>query len=823
MMKRTALILAVLAAAACNPGLDLTTWQMQQEGSSKVYTVQVPCTVAGALNEAGEFGPGVLEQDRYKSLDRSLYDVPWIFTTRFKAPKGMRHVLRFDGLGYSADIEVNGVKIASSDTTAGVFIAYEYDITSIAKPVNSLKVKVFRAPDASLNHGYVDWNPRPIDESMGILRPVTLISTPDVELQDVFVRPFLDPADLTKAKLLIRTTLINRSDKRVLGMLDGEYEGGSYTKAVTLGPGESTVVNVVETVDNPRIWWTREMGSPEMYTLHTSFIVSDAVSHSRTVRFGIRSITSELTPEGHRQFVLNGKRVLVKSGGWTDDIFMQDSHESLRRQLDLVTNMGLNCIRFENIWGKDDTVYDLCDSLGIMVLAGWSCQWEWEHYCGYPQTRGYGCINTPETEALAQRYFRHQLVRLRNHPSLIGWMSGSDFRPNPQLEEEYLRAYAELEYRPYICSAKGLESVVSGPSGNKMEGPYEYVGPDYWYLDKKHGGAFGFNTETGVGLNLPQQESLRRMLGEEHLWPADSVWNYHCTASDTDMNTPAAAINAITGLYGAPAGFEDFVRKAHALDYDATRSMFEAFRCNVPRSTGIVQWMLNSAWPSLYWQLYDWYLVPTAGYYGTKKACAPQQLVLNYADRCIWGVNDTQADSSYTARIRVYGPDSKLLRSEEKPVLLAFRRPQRVFEGIQGPYFVSLELLNAEGLRVADNFYCVPAENNVYAWDKSNWYVTPISRYADMSFVSNLPQARLKLDFETDGGSYFVTVTNESDVIAYQIIMKAVTRDGKLVPAALWSDNFFSLTPGESRRLQCSAPGEYDAYTISLSGWNADL
>lgn len=42
------------------------------------------------------------------------------------------------------------------------------------------------------------------------------------------------------------------------------------------------------------------------------------------------------------------------------------------------------------------------------------------------------------------------------------------------------------------------------------------------------------------------------------------------------------------------------------MDYNSERAKFEAFRCNLPRTTGIVQWMLNSAWPSIYWQLYDW-------------------------------------------------------------------------------------------------------------------------------------------------------------------------------------------------------------------------
>ena len=226
--------------------------------------------------------------------------------------------------------------------------------------------------------------------------------------------------------------------------------------------------------------------------------------YSRKVRFGLRDIKGEIDPEGHRLFKLNGRPVLIKSAGWTDDIFMQDTRERTRRQIELVRNMGLNSVRFENIWSKDGYVYDVCDSLGVLTMVGWSCQWEWKGYCGLPEVGRTGCINTPEFEQLAIRYFHDQLIWMRNHPSVISWGTGSDRIPNERLEEGYMKWYNQLEYRPYVVSSKGMSSKFGGPSGMKMEGPYEYVGPEYWYVDTKMGGAYGFNTETGIGMNLPQ-------------------------------------------------------------------------------------------------------------------------------------------------------------------------------------------------------------------------------------------------------------------------------------------------------------------------------
>ena len=109
----------------------------------------------------------------------------------------------------------------------------------------------------------------------------------------------------------------------------------------------------------------------------------------------------------------------------------------------------------------------------------------------------------PGGRDLAVRYFHDQVVRLHNHASVIAWLTGSDRIPNPGLEERYLKIFEKEEYRSYVCSAKNMESL-AGWSGTKMEGPYEYVGADYWYKDKEAGGAFGWNTETGIGANLPQ-------------------------------------------------------------------------------------------------------------------------------------------------------------------------------------------------------------------------------------------------------------------------------------------------------------------------------
>jgi len=107
-------------------------------------------------------------------------------------------------------------------------------------------------------------------------------------------------------------------------------------------------------------------------------------------------------------------------------------------------------------------------------------------------------------------------------------------------------------------------------------------------------------------------------LGQEHLWPIDDVWKFHCGLGKfKTLDVFTAAMNA---RYGEASNVEEYALKSQALTYDGERAMFEAYGRNKYTSTGVIQWMLNNAWPSMIWHLYDWYLMPAGGYFGTRKA-----------------------------------------------------------------------------------------------------------------------------------------------------------------------------------------------------------
>lgn len=800
------------------------------------YDAVVPSTVMGTLTRNGIY-TDVLEGDNYKNIDKSLFDATWWYRTEFTMnplAKGQHAALMLDGISYAANIWLNGKLIATRDSVHGPFRRHKLDITAAIREKNLLAIEVFRAQPGEPNIGFVDWNPRPADESMGIFREVRVLVNDAVSMDNVAVHSKVNTKTLDEAWLTVETRLTNESGQTVEGQLTGRLEGNTFSIPVSLAAGESKVVKVTSEdagmlhLQNPRLWWCHNMGKPEMYSMDLTFDIDGKTSDKETVNFGVREIKEYFTDEGHLGFLLNGKKVLVRSAGWTDDIFLRDTPVTNEIQVQYVRDMNLNSIRFENIWGTSQNIYDLCDRYGLMALVGWSCHWEWEIYLGTPCDE-FGGIKSEKDMDLIARSLSDQVLWLRNHPSIISWFAGSDMLPRPELEKRYMACLSQIDDRPYIGAAKGLTSEITGPTGMKMVGPYDYVTPNYWYSKEAPGGAFGFNTETGIGAQLPVIESIKRMLPADKLWPVGKEWDKHCTVSDAAMNTLDVLKKTITTRYGEAKDLNDFLRKADWLNYEGTRAMFEAFRVNIPRATGIVQWMLNSAWPSMYWQLYDYYLIPTAAYYSVKKSNMPQQLIYHYDKNAVYAVNEGAESIKMQGKLAMYGLDGKLLNQQNTGFEVAPYTVVKAFDVPQAKEnaFLYLELNDEAGAYIADNFYWLSASPDVNDWAKGDWIRTPVKVSADFTRLADMAQADCTIEtmVKREGSDDVVEINlvNNSSVPAFFIRFSLKNDKGELLYPVFWSDNYLSLPPGGKRTLKCTVPqsvASAKSVTLTAAGWN---
>jgi exo-1,4-beta-D-glucosaminidase len=267
------------------------------------------------------------------------------------------------------------------------------------------------------------------------------------------------------------------------------------------------------------------------------------------------------------------------------------------------------------------------------------------------------------------------------------------------------------------------------------------------------------------------------------------------------------------------------------MTYDGERAMFEAYSGNRYTSTGVIQWMLNNAWPSLFWHLYDYYLVPGGGYYGAKKANEPVHIQYDYVQRAAVIVNSTLSDTyDMEATAEVFAPDLKKLFSKTVTLdvvranssQLAITIPDSVWTADTPFCFVRLSLGKGGGINVSSNFYWAPRNLTSFDWPKTTYINTPAKQFADLSSLRKLAPATIEAKANLSGDAVVVHVTNPSKGLVFQLAAEAYDEAGRLIPVMLWNDNYTELMPGESTVLSADIPKSYPGHSINLrlSGWN---
>ena len=780
----------------------------------------------------------------------SPYAVSWWYRKEFTLPdvySGKTVWLNFRGINYRANIFLNGKQIANSNDVAGAWRTYEFNITSALQTgTNTLAVQVWAPTENSLAITFVDWNPAPPDKNMGLWREAYLTTSGPVAVRNPAVLAKVDSPANNAAHLTVTSQLKNASDRRVKGTLKGRIENIEFAQPVELAAGESKDVTFSPeqypqlNLSNPRLWWPAQMGKPNLYDLTLTFEVEGGASDISRTKFGIREITSEVSEEApdrlKRLFKINGKNILIRGGGWTPDMMMRETPARLADEFRYVRDMGLNTVRLEGKLETED-FFEMADQQGILVMAGWCCCDFWEHWGNWKD----------EDFEIAKASLRDQMYRLRRHPSMLVWLNGSDNPPPPDVEETYLKVESDLRWpNPVISSATAKPTALTNGSGVKMSGPYEYVAPSYWETDPHLrtksdicnqggcGGAYGFNTETSMGPAIPPIESVERMVPKDHLWPVDEYWNFH--AGGGSFKNLHVFTEALDARYGRAANAKDFTAKSQLMAYEGVRAMYEAYSRNKYTSTGVIQWMLNNAWPSMIWHLYDYYLRPGGGYFGAKKALQAIDPVYGYDDQSIWLVSSQYDDAKgLKLTARIFNLDGTLKFSKESAVDAAADSTMKIFElpqikGLSPAYFLDLRVADSTGKLVGSNFYWLSTKPETLDWSKSNWYMTPTASYADYTALAQMPKVKLSVSSNNsrDGkvAETRVTLENPSKTLAFFVRLKVNKGDGgdEILPV-VWQDNYISLLPGEKREITATyAASSLGASEpkVEVSGWNVE-
>ncbi len=712
-------------------------------------------TVMAGLVQNGKY-PDIFTSTNMRKVDAGQFKRDWWYRATFtvNGGTGLHTVLRLGGVIPRADVWLDGKQIATKTQVVGAHNATDIDITGTVKQgTNALALRVTPAdPKKDLITGWIDWNPWPPDNNMGIWQDATLHQSGPVALSGARVTTALALPAMSSADVTVKADVHNNTGAAMTATVAGTIGGIALNaQQVSLAANETKTVTVKTTIANPKVWWPRPLGDHPTYEAALTATAGGGTSDTAATTFGIRDVKSSLDSSGHRVFTVNGKPLLIRSGGWASDIFLRTDLGRLRKQFDVVADLGLNSIRLEGKLETDE-FYDLADQYGILLLPGWECCDKWQSLSSWSDADYQ--VAFASMSATAQR--------IRNHPSVLGYLVGSDEAPNARAETGYLNALKAAEWpNPIITAAADRSSPKLGKSGMKMDGPYDYVPPNYWY-GSQLGAAFGFASELSAGPNVPNLDSVKAMLSsseQEQLWKSNGN-QYH--AGLGQFSNLKLYNTAIQNRYGKPSSLEDYVRSGAV---------------NLVNHTGAAVSNLSVT-------------AETYSLDGTKR----------------FGKTVT-------------GQSVGSLRTAQP---LTVPTPT----GFTGAYLVKLVLKDGSGKEVDRNVYWWSTKGDVLNWGGSDWYYTPVSSYADLGGLTRMSPATVSAKASTtvsgSTATTTVTLTNTGSGPVPAFFVEATLRDAKgaRVAPVSWSDNAVSLWPGESLTLTATSQTGNEPLTVEVAGIN---
>ncbi|MBI2423394.1 MAG: hypothetical protein HYV27_11245 [Candidatus Hydrogenedentes bacterium] len=833
------------------PGVDTAAW----------YPVTLPKTVLAALVDKQVY-PDPYYGLNLKSIP-GYKEAPWLVMPQdspfrhswwyrwthilTEAPKAAFQFLCLDGVNYQANIWLNGEKIADAQDVKGMFLRFRFDITGKLRagqenvlaieviPPGLIPDKEYKTKQVEATTGWDDHNPQPPDLNMGLWQRVYIEMVGPVSVSDPYVDSKLELPSLASADLTASAIVTNNTDQPQTGDLyfafgESKLDSTHIAQAVTLQPHESREV-VLRVADHPelhvakpRVWWPHPLGPQELYVGRFHFQIKEEVIDVVYTRFGIREITSYINGEDWRVFKVNGKEILIRGGAWmTSDMMLNLSGERYEALVRYAREAGFNMLRSEGFSIREtEAFYDKCDELGVMVTQ---------------QIFG---RSIPD-EDLAIACVDGMLRRIRTHPSLVHLLGHDETFPTDRLDAAYRDLIGKYRvnrsYQPHSGAFDVKERAETGGTRTGTRELWTYASPSHYYF-KKDDGAWGFAQSGGIGGVLAARDSIAQMLPPEQRWPAltTEAWSFHTVTQGGEYFN--AVKDAMTVSYGEARDLEDFCRKGYAMNYDSARGMFEAYGRNKYAASGITTWKYNAAWPAaMTWHYVDWYLRPTAAYYGAKKACEPLHVQYAYDDASVYVVNNLREDFTelhvsatlFDAALQERGKQDADLNVAADGVAKAFA--VELPEGIGTMYFLRLELRDRAGAPQSSNFYWLSTTPDIPGSPIDDWKSTfatnPKSR-ADFKQLESLPavavEATPHLEREEDLVRGSVTVRNTGSHLAFGVTLSLLTGGESLEAAPVyWSENHLALMPGETRQVNVEAPSSAfpnGMPRVRVQGWN---
>jgi hypothetical protein len=769
------------------------------------------------------------------------------FRTEFKIPADYKNKtvwLQVDGINYRAEIWLNGNLVS---TISGMFMQQFIDITdfSLIGEKNALAIKVFPIDIPGTNKAK-PWRPRGEnknggdgniglnttmlmsvgwdftfkdgirDRNTGIWRSISLYATNKVALRHPFVRSNLSNPNYDRSAETISVEVENTLMHPVKCIVKGEIAGENikFEKEVELVRSENKEVEFTAKdfpqllIQHPRLWWPRFKGDPELYELKLKAYVDGEFADSINTQFGIREITVDRnSPDSSKNFYVNGRKFFIRGANWIPEDMLRNSDERMYAELRYTKQSGINMLR---LWGggiaESDYFYQLCDQFGILV---------WQEFWLTGDTK------QPQDKDLYFDNLTSTIKRIRNHPSLVFYVASNEGTEVSGTKELLMQLDGT---RPYQTQSE-TDGIHDGS-------PYQQVNPMRHYentASDRGSRIDGFNPEYGAP-TLPTVEALREMMPEKDLWPINKeVWDYLDGNGFHGMTT---TYKDLVNNYGASTSIDEFAEKAQLVGAINSKSIWETWNENKFNygdryCSGLLFWYLNSANRQVCGRMWDWSLEPTASLYFTQNALEPLHAQFDYLKNTVSVYNDYfRSFKNYKLTAEIYDLNSKKISSQSK--ILSSIREDSVLndvltlsfpKNITPVHFIKLYLFDENDKEVASSFYW--RSTNKYEGSKTMTGPATAGFEPLQTMKTTSVNTQYAVGKKNNTYSINANIKNPTKRITFFIQVELLDKGGKPVRPSFYTDNFFSLLPGESKHITIET--NVDAVlssTLLVKGWN---
>jgi beta-mannosidase len=580
----------------------LTPADLPQDAES--IPAPVPGTVAGALEAAGQF-------DRTDPLPLNGFDA-WYRLTLISDDPG-KATLRFDGLATFAEIYLNGILVAASQS---MFEAQDVPVDVTGSDELAICFRAL-APRLEATGPRARWRPQmmssqglrlirtttlgympgwcPEIHAVGPWRPITLVKPAEADISDVSVR-----SELTDDGTgILKVAFQSYAQTSVVQLLCAGHQASIQPTAQGRYEGELRIADVEP-------WWPHTHGKPQ---LHDIFLLIDGRSYP-IGRTGFRRVEIDRGEDGQDfGLIVNGEAIFCRGAVWTtaDIVRLPGARKDYQPWLQLAAEAGMNMIRIGGTMAYESPeFFALCDELGIMVwqdlmLANFDYPVKDEKFCEHIATevRQFleSTIASPSLAVICGGSEMHQQGAMLGLPERI-W-KGS-------LTEEILPALVK-NIRPE------LPYVPNSPSGGALpffpnSGVAHYYGVGAYCrpLDDARRANVRFAAECLAFANVPQQSTLDQHLSVQPVH--DPRWKNRVPRDrGASWDFEDVRDHYLTALYGHDSSIlrrEDpqfYLALSRAVTGEVLETTFAEWRRYASSCNGALMWTLQDLLPGAGW------------------------------------------------------------------------------------------------------------------------------------------------------------------------------------------------------------------------------